>query len=237
MQCEARHIARNLGRIEEELRLALRAAPAGSEPLPEAAIRIVGVSKYLSIEQMQELRSGGLRIFGENRIQAALPKLDALAGRHGVEPDEWHFIGSLQRNKAKLAVGRFQLLHGIDRLELAESLSRLATQAGIEQRVLLQVNASHEEQKHGFSEAELEELLPRILDLPGLRVEGLMGMAALGGGEESRSSFRAMRKLRDRLDPGHRHLVELSMGMSGDFREAAQEGASLLRIGTMLYEE
>jgi pyridoxal phosphate enzyme (YggS family) len=236
MRTDREHLAGKHAWLRQEVEVACRLAPVGACPLDPASIQIVAVSKYLTADQMGEMRAAGLTIFAESRVQQALPKLDELAGSDAA-PLEWHFIGSLQRNKAAQVVGRFQLIHSVDRMELAERISQLAAEMGIRQRVLLQVNASGEAQKHGFSPEELERRLPLLLNLPGLAIEGLMGMAALGGGETARHSFRALRQLRDRLDPRVTRLTQLSMGMSGDFAIAVQEGASLIRIGSVLYEE
>ncbi len=236
MRTDREHLARKLAWLRQEVEGACRQAPAGARALDPASIQIVAVSKYLTADQMRDMRAAGLTIFAESRVQQALPKLDELAGSVAA-PLEWHFIGSLQRNKAAQVVGRFQLIHSVDRMELAERISQLAVERALKQRVLLQVNASAEEQKHGFSPDELEQVLPELLALPGLAVEGLMGMAAQGGGETARLSFRALRLLRDRLDPRVTQLTQLSMGMSGDFAIAVQEGASLIRIGSLLYEE
>jgi len=220
-----------------EIQARMEAAWRGADPAVRAErVRLVAVTKYLDAEEMTGLRAAGLEIFAENRAQAALAKLEAAAGWQAAEqPREWHFIGTVQGNKARSVVGRFHLLHGVDRWELAQALSREAVAQGLTQRVLLEVHISGEESKHGFPPDELEALWPDLAALPGLRVEGLMGMASLDG--DAAAQFRGLREVRDRLDPGRSRLRELSMGMSGDFEEAIREGASLVRIGTSLFSE
>jgi PLP dependent protein len=199
-------------------------------------VRLVAVTKTLAVAEMQGLREAGLDCFGESRVQDALPKLEAFAaGPAERRPEEWHFIGHLQRNKAAAVVGRFDLLHGLDSLALARRISALAAEGGRPQAALLQVNVSGEASKHGFAPTELEGVLSELLTLPGLELRGLMGMAAFGAAEEARFAFRALRELRDGLDPGAERLPELSMGMSGDYEVAVEEGATLIRVGSLLF--
>lgn len=229
MRTDALFVAHRLESIRRRV-LEIQAAAPNAKT---AAVRIVAVTKYLDAGQMRELRRAGLDCFGESRVQDALPKLSALTGSEA--PREWHFIGTLQGNKVKAVVGRFQLIHSVDRLELAEAMSQCAQDAGIQQAVLLQVNVSGEGSKHGFTPETLPLAWPRLSALPGLRVCGLMGMAALEG--PARPAFRLLRELRDHLDAGGQQLPELSMGMSGDYEDAVAEGATLVRIGTSLFSE
>lgn len=233
MRTDAQHVAARSAAIQARMETAWRQA----DPLVRSQrVRLVAVTKYLEAAQMLELRAAGLEIFAENRAQAGLAKLESFAaGPSECRPREWHFIGSLQGNKVRQVAGRFELIHSVDRPELARALAAEAAGRGIVQRALLQVNISGEASKHGFAEEELEALWPRLSLLPGLRLEGLMGMAAEEG--DAAPAFRRLRLLRDRLDPGRAELRELSMGMSGDFEEAIREGASLVRIGTYLFSE
>jgi len=188
-------------------------------------VRLVAVTKGHSVPEIQErvLRYGAFPL-GESRIQEALPKLAVLAA-------EWHYIGPLQRNKAKFAV-RFELVHSVDSLRLAETLARKACEAGKVQRVLLELNLGREPQKHGFLEEELAEVLPRVRELEGLRVEGLMTVAPYTeNSEEVRPIFARLSRLADAFG-----LAERSMGMSGDFEVAVEEGATLVRVGRALFE-
>lgn len=194
------------------------------------AVRIIAVTKSHGVEAVEAALRAGLDAVGENRVQEALAKM-ALAPQ-GVE---WHLIGTLQRNKARQAVGHFALIHSVDRLELAAELARRAP-AGFRQAVLVQVNCSDEPQKGGVSPAELPRLLDELQALPALDVRGLMTMAAFDVDEGTqRGTFALLRTLRDAAElRGHR-LPELSMGMSGDYPAAVSEGATMLRLGTALF--
>jgi hypothetical protein len=168
---------------------------------------------------------------GENRVQEALAKQEAL----GNEPVEWHLIGSLQKNKARQAVNRFVLIHSVDRLDLAVELDRRASDP---QAILLQVNCSGEPQKGGVEPDALPELLDQLTVLPRLQLRGLMTMAELTDDPGlQRRAFALLRTLRDdAMTRGHR-LPELSMGMSGDYLVAVEEGATMVRLGTILFGE
>jgi pyridoxal phosphate enzyme (YggS family) len=166
-------------------------------------------------------------------VQEALPKQEALPDL----PVEWHLIGSLQRNKARQAVGRFALIQSVDREDLAVELDRRAV-AGAPQAVLVQVNCSGEPQKGGVEPEALLALLDVIRKLPRIDVRGLMTMAALTDDEAiQRSAFRRLRELRDRAREAGYPLSELSMGMSGDYLVAVEEGATMVRLGTLLFGE
>ena len=233
MRHDTAFVSARRAEIQARMEAAWHAAAPGARA---ERVRLVAVTKYLDAPRMTGLRAAGLEIFAENRVQAALAKLEAAAGwREADQPREWHFIGTLQGNKVRSVVGRFHLLHGVDRLELAQALSREAASRGLTQRVLLEVHISGEASKHGFPPDELEARWAELAALPGLAVEGLMGMAAPDG--DAQAQFRGLRELRDRLDPTRRRLRELSMGMSGDFEAAIREGASLVRIGTSLFSE
>jgi pyridoxal phosphate enzyme (YggS family) len=196
-------------------------ARAGREP---GSVRLIAVSKMQPLEKLRAAHAAGQRIFGENYAQELREKADAF-------PDsEWHFIGALQTNKAKLVVGRAALVHTCDRLALAEELSKRARNAGLVQRVLLEVNAGGEPQKAGVLAQDAPALLEQVRALPGLRCEGLMCIPPAAG--DPRPHFRALRELAERLA-----LRELSMGMSADFEAAIEEGATLVRVGTDIFGE
>ncbi|MCS7057954.1 MAG: YggS family pyridoxal phosphate-dependent enzyme [Meiothermus sp.] len=195
---------------------------AGRDP---RGVRLVAVTKGHTVPEIRDrvLRYGAFAL-GESRIQEALPKLAELAA-------EWHYIGPLQRNKAKFAV-RFELVHSVDSLRLAETLARKAREVGKVQRVLLELNLGREPQKHGFLEEELPEALAQVRELEGLRLEGLMTVAPYTENpEEVRPIFARLSRLADTFG-----LAERSMGMSGDFEVAVEEGATLVRVGRALFE-
>jgi len=194
-------------------------------------VKLVAVSKTVDQGRIKEAWHAGQHIFGENYLQEAKAKIAAL----GPGP-AWHFIGHLQSNKAKAAVELFGLIHGVDRLKLAQALEKAAAQMGKVQEILIQVNLAGEESKSGTSPEAAAGLLQEIGQLPHLRVKGLMTMPPFLDPEEVRPYFRALRELRDRLeqlDLGK--LPELSMGMSGDYEVAVEEGATLVRVGTAIF--
>jgi pyridoxal phosphate enzyme (YggS family) len=194
----------------------------------------VGVTKTHGPEAVKAAFEAGVRDIGENRVQEAIQKQDALRGL----PAEWHLIGTLQRNKARHVVGRFSWIHSLDREDLAVELNRRVAGGQGRQRVLVQVNCSGESQKGGVAPGHLPALLERLAALDRLDVQGLMTMSALTDDtEEQRRSFRLLRELRDAAEKlGHR-LPELSMGMSGDYPIAVEEGATMIRLGTVLFGE
>jgi pyridoxal phosphate enzyme (YggS family) len=197
------------------------------------AVRIIAVTKGHGPEAVRAAYAAGVEDVGENRVQEALAKQEQVGG----VPAIWHLIGTLQRNKARHAVGRFAVVHSVDRADLAAELNR-RTPAGGRQRILVQVNCSDEPQKGGVEPEGLPELLDGLRDLERLHVAGLMTMSALTDDtDEQRRAFRRLRELRESAErEGHR-LPELSMGMSGDFPIAVEEGATMIRLGTILFGE
>ncbi len=196
-------------------------------------VRIVAVTKTHPPEAVTAALAAGLADVGENRVQEALAKQEALPG----VPVRWHLIGTLQRNKARHAAGRFALIHSVDRADLAAELDRRVA-PGSRQAVLVQVNCSAEPQKGGVEPADLPALLDAIAALPALECRGLMTMARYEADEgELRRTFRLLRTLRDEAGARGHRLPELSMGMSGDYPVAVEEGATLVRLGTVLFGE
>ena len=195
--------------------------------------RIVAVTKGHGPAAVRAAVAAGLEEVGENRVQEALEKQAGLADLAVA----WHLIGTLQRNKARHAVGRFALIHSVDRAELGADLDRRAA-PGTRQRILVQVNCSDELQKGGVEPAGLEGLLQALGTMERLEVEGLMTMSALTDDpSEQRRAFRRLRDLRDAAERDGHRLPELSMGMSGDYPVAVEEGATMIRLGTILFGE
>lgn len=202
---------------------------------PEGSVRLVAATKTVSAGRIQEAIAAGLTLAGENRVQEAIQKIEALKG----ENIQWHFIGQLQRRKARAVVGLFELIHSVDSLELAQEIDRRAQAAGLRQDILLEVNIAGEATKAGFSSEDLERTLPYFERLAHLKVKGLMAIPPLGKNvEEARPYFRQLRDLATRLArqriPGI-SMNELSMGMSNDYSVAIEEGATLVRIGTAIF--
>ena len=196
-------------------------------------VELVAVSKKHPVESVSEaFQEAGQELFGESRVQEALVKIPALTSRL-----RWHFIGHLQANKVRKALPCFELIHGIDTVDIARDVDRVAAEMGLFPRVLLEVNVSGEGSKHGFTPEGLERELEGLLALPRIQVEGFMTMAPLvKEAEAARPYFTKLRELRDRLaGQVGIPLATLSMGMSGDYEVAVEEGATLVRVGSALF--
>lgn len=195
---------------------------------------ICAVTKTHDAETINTVLDGGLDTIGENRVQELLGKIDQLDPRLKI-----HLIGSLQTNKVKQVTGRISLFQSLDRIALAEELSRRYESAGLEAHALIQVNIAREPQKGGVYIEDLEALLQCCSSLPALQVDGLMGiMPAAENPEDVRIYFRELRQLFERLrerDINHIHMNILSMGMSNDCLVAASEGATMVRLGRALF--
>jgi PLP dependent protein len=198
------------------------------------SVRLIAVSKTHSVEVIQEAIEAGQLTFGENRIQEAQPKISALPAKL-----HWHLIGHLQSNKARLALPLFELIHGVDSLELLAHINHVAGDLGLFPRVLLQVNVAAEASKFGFAPGKLVDLIEEIVKFDRVQIDGLMAIPPLApSAEHSRRYFVTLRELRDKLAAEFRFpLPELSMGMSSDFRVAVEEGATMVRVGTSVFGE
>jgi len=223
------NIADNLRSVRERLEAAARRA--GRDP---AGVRLVAVSKTIEPARIQAAIAAGQRVFGENYLQEAQPKIAALGP--GLE---WHLVGHLQSNKAKKAAELFSLIHSVESAKLARALNDAAARLNKIQDVLVQVQLSKEETKFGVAPAETAGLLQEIARLSQVRVLGLMTMPPFfDDPEAARPFFRALRELRDELvrrGVTDNPLPELSMGMTGDFEAAVEEGATLIRVGTAIF--
>ncbi|MNX87943.1 hypothetical protein D3C86_1198970 [compost metagenome] len=225
-------LAQSLSVVRDALGRA--AVEAGRTP---DAVRLVAVTKSVPASRVREAYGLGVRTVGENRIQEAREKQAQLSDL----TLEWHLIGHLQTNKVKQAVGHFSLIHSVDSPRLLEAIDAQARAQGIRQDILLQVNVALEGTKYGFAPDEVPAALEQALALPGVAVRGLMTIAPRATDPEAiRPVFRQLRELRDAcqaLAGDRADLVELSMGMSADFRIAVAEGATLVRIGTGIFGE
>jgi pyridoxal phosphate enzyme (YggS family) len=249
-------LAENIHQVQD--RIARVCARAGRAP---SDVTLVAVSKTFPAEVVIEAYRLGLRDFGENRVEEAVPKISSVKSQISNSPwlanqqaaiqnpkseIAWHLVGHLQSRKACDAIELFDMIHSVDSVKLADKLSRLCVEASRVMPILLECNVSGEETKYGFSVARAEDK-PRwmaeveaILALPGVRVEGLMTVAPIvADAEDARPVFRALRQLRDELaarfpQAGWRHL---SMGMTDDFEVAIQEGATMVRIGRAIFGE
>lgn len=197
-----------------------------------ADVTIVAVTKTVGVPEVTAALAAGVSDFGENRVQEFL-------GKYGLFPEaRWHFIGTLQTNKVKDVVGRACLIHSVDSPRLLEHIDRRAAERGVIQPVLLQVDIAGEASKHGMATADLKDVLTEASHMDSVEVRGLMTIAPLAPAEDVRWVFRELREVRDSLRatlPDRVELDELSMGMSGDFRVAVEEGATIVRIGSALF--
>jgi PLP dependent protein len=221
-------LAANLARVREEI-----ARVQASEGLRQA-VTVIAVTKGHGPDAVAAAARAGLVDVGENRVQEALPKMDAATA-----PMQWHLIGHLQTNKAKQVAGIFAMIQSVDSWRVAEAVAQAAERKGTgTQRVLLQVNVAGEGQKSGCAPGEAAELAHQIAADARLHLEGLMTMAPFTDDVAvQRRTFSDLRRLRDAIAGPDLPLDRLSMGMSGDYRSAVAEGATMLRLGTILFGE
>ena len=222
-------IGRRLHEVRD--RMAAACARVGRDP---ASVRLIVVSKTAPTAAIAEAMAAGQTLFGENRVQEALLKIAEVG-----PAATWHLVGHLQKNKAKHAVAKFELIHGVDDPELAAELDRRAAAVATTQQVLVQANLAGEATKSGIGEDALMPLVEAVAELPHLDLRGLMIIPPpVDDPERSRIWFRRLRELRDRaaarLD---RPLPELSMGMTDDFEVAIEEGATMVRVGRAIFGE
>ncbi len=223
-------VTENLKEVERRVEEALRRAgrPAGS-------VTVLAVSKTKPVEMIRELLDAGHLDFGENYVQELKEKADALPEAR------FHMIGHLQRNKVKTTVGRAVMIHSVDSVRLAEEISKESVKKGLVSEILLEINGGNEESKFGFDFSEAEEACRQISPLPGVHVAGLMCVAPyVEDPEKNRPIFRKMFQLA--VDIANKNIDNismkvLSMGMTGDFETAVEEGATIVRVGTAVFGE
>lgn len=221
----------NLASVEEKI--ALACARAGRK---REEVTLVAVSKTKPVEMLQEIYDEGIRDFGENKPQEIKDKYPQLSG-----DIRWHMIGHLQRNKIKYIIDKVCMIHSIDSLRLAEAVSEEAVKHGIVMPVLVEVNVAREESKYGIMPEETEAFVRQISVLPGIRLEGLMTIAPFTeNAEDNRQFFRRLKKLyvdikEKNID--NVNMCSLSMGMTGDYEVAIEEGATMVRVGTGIFGE
>ncbi len=224
-------VSENIALVREEIARAAR--KAGRSP---AEVRLLAVTKTVDDDRIREAIAAGVDLIGENYVQEARRKIELL-GR----PLPWHFIGHLQTNKAKYAVRLFDLIHSVDRVDLARELDRRAAAQGVPLKVLVEVNVSGEASKSGVPAREAPALVRSIAEFPRLSVRGLMTMPPwFDDPEEARPHFAALRNLADEIRReriGNVHMEELSMGMTNDYRIAVEEGATIVRVGRAIFGE
>ncbi|PYZ97940.1 YggS family pyridoxal phosphate-dependent enzyme [Alteribacter lacisalsi] len=223
-------VKENLLSIQDRIRKACE--KSGREP---EAINVVAVTKYVSLDRTIEALHAGIRHIGENRVEGGVEKREAIPDR-----GTWHFIGSLQSKKVKRMIHLFDYLHSLDRLSLAKEIQKRHEEGKIV-KCFVQVNVSGEESKSGISPEETISFVEKLRDFPAIEVTGLMTMApAVDDPEKVRPYFRKLRELKEEVEKRnypHAPCRELSMGMSGDFEVAVEEGATFVRIGSALVGE
>ncbi len=224
-------IRENLNRVRAGIETACERA--SREP---SEVTLIAVSKTKPLEDLQEAYGAGVRDFGENKVQELVEKAAAMP-----QDIRWHMIGHLQRNKVKYIVDKVWMIHSVDSLRLAEEISREAQKKQTEVRILVEVNAAQEESKFGVSPSQTEELVRQIAVLPGIRICGLMTIAPfVTDPEENRKYFKQLKKLAVDIEGKNIDNVSmnfLSMGMTGDYLVAVEEGATFVRVGTGIFGE
>lgn len=199
-------------------------------------VTLIAVSKTKPVEMLREAMEAGAHVFGENKVQELCDKYEAL-------PRElhWHMIGHLQRNKVKYIVDKAELIHSVDSLRLAEEISKEAVKKNVQANILIEVNVAEEESKFGVAVADTETLVREIALLPHIHIQGLMTIAPyVVNPEENRKVFRALKKLAVDIkmkNIDNVHMDALSMGMTGDYQVAIEEGATMVRVGTGIFGE
>ncbi|MCI9337609.1 MAG: YggS family pyridoxal phosphate-dependent enzyme [Lachnospiraceae bacterium] len=224
-------IQENLEAVEKIVRASCRRAGR-----PENDVTLIAVSKTKPLEQVREAYEAGARDFGENKVQDLLDRIEAMPS-----DIRWHMIGHLQRNKVKYIVGKVAMIHSVDSLRLAEEISRESVKRQVETDILLEVNVAGEESKFGVSVEETAALAEEISKLPAVHVRGLMTIAPfVENAEENRQYFRKLKQLSVDIESksiDNVNMTVLSMGMTGDYSVAIEEGATYVRVGTGIFGE
>lgn len=224
-------IAENLKQVQNNIETA-----CGKADRSKTEVTLVAVSKTKPVEMLQEAYDAGQRVFGENKVQEIVDKYEKLP-----KDIKWHMIGHLQRNKVKYIVDKVAMIHSVDSFRLAETIEAEAAKANIVIPVLIEVNVAEEESKFGVKMQEVESLLEMIHEFQHIHVEGLMTIAPfVEEEEENRPVFQKLKKLSVDIAAKNINNVDmnvLSMGMTGDYRVAVQEGATMVRVGTGIFGE
>lgn len=215
----------NFQTVQQRIKAA--ALRSGRNP---AEVKLVIVTKTVPVERIIPIINAGGNSLGENRVQELEQKQARLPQA------EWHLIGHLQTNKAKNVIGKTALIHSLNRWSLAKTLNRLAVNQGLKVNVLVQVNISGEESKHGLTPAEVTDFMDAAAELEGLNITGLMTMAPyVSNPEEVRPIFKELYQMRQRLQVKWPNVKYLSMGMTNDFEVAVEEGADMVRVGSAIF--
>ena len=224
-------ISENLAEIEERIDKACKKAGRNRED-----VRLIAVSKTKPVEMIEACMENGITFFGENKVQELCEKYEQLPKNL-----HWHLIGHLQRNKVKYIVDKAELIHSVDSFRLAETISKEASKKGVTAEILIEVNVAQEDSKFGVTVEQTEELIRQIASLPSIIIKGLMTIAPYTEvPEENRTIFRTLKQLSVDIRQKNIDNVSmnvLSMGMTGDFEIAIEEGATMVRVGTAIFGE
>lgn len=222
-------IKRNISEIEEDIK---------KHSLNPENSRFIAVTKYVGAEEMLPIIECGVKVFGENKAQVMKDKQEKF-NEMGIKDVEWHFIGNLQKNKVKYIAEYVKMIHSVNKLSLAQEIDKRAEQYNRIIDVLLEINIAGEESKEGYDLEELYGELPQLMELKNINIIGLMTMAPFADDEELlRNVFRRLREIKDELNEKwfKGKLVELSMGMTNDYKIALEEGATLIRVGRKIFQ-
>ena len=224
-------VRENMEDVKERIRVA-----CGRAGRPQSDVTLIAVSKTKPLELVREAYEAGARDFGENKVQDLLDRIDALPS-----DIRWHMIGHLQRNKVKYIIGKVAMIHSVDSLRLAEEISRESVKHQVDTDILIEVNVAGEESKFGVSVEEAPQLVEDISRMPAVHVRGLMTIAPfVENAEENRQYFRKLKQLSvdiERKNIDNVNMTALSMGMTGDYSVAIEEGATCVRVGTGIFGE
>ena len=224
-------VAENYRKVEQKVCEAC--ARSGRD---RSEVTLIAVSKTKPISMIQEAIEAGVDVFGENKVQELCEKYETLP-----QNLHWHLIGHLQRNKVKYVIDKAELIHSVDSLRLAEEISKEAVKKKVQADILIEVNVAEEESKFGVRVEDTEQLVREIAILPNIHIQGLMTIAPyVEDPEENRPVFRTLRKLAVDIEEkniDNVHMGMLSMGMTGDYEVAVEEGATMVRVGTGIFGE
>lgn len=222
-------IKKNISEIEEDIK---------KHSLNPEKSRFIAVTKYVEAEEMIPIINCGVKVFGENKAQVMKDKQEKF-NEMGIKDIEWHFIGNLQKNKVKYIAEYVKMIHSVNKLSLAQEINKRAEQYNRVIDILLEINIAGEESKEGYELEELYKELPQLIELKNINIIGLMTMAPFVDDEELlRSVFRRLREIKVELNKKwfKGKLVELSMGMTNDYKIALEEGATLIRVGRKIFQ-
>jgi len=228
-------IEKNIAKIKQRIS---SIGSAGKQPW--RSVEIVAVTKGREIHEIEEAITAGISNIAENKVQEAIGKFQSLGGNFAGRRLKWHMVGHLQTNKARDAVGLFDLIHSVDSLRLAAQIDKEAAKINKLQEVLIEVKTSPEATKFGFTPEETADALKAIAELKHIKVKGMMTIAPMAGNsEEARPYFRSLRQLRDKISDmrlAGLDLQILSMGMTDDFQVAIEEGSNMIRLGRAIFD-